>query len=1273
VNADDGETGAEGPSEILDAWLKARERGEAPSPPTEEWLARHPEQAAALRARVEVIEDLVEVLGDGTPPAAASALANLDPATCPPSRPVLLREERDDGPPLLSSRATVEGRYQIAGEIARGGMGVVLKGYDVDLAREVAVKVLRDDHAGRPDLVRRFVEEAQVGGQLQHPGVPPVYEIGVDGARRPYFAMKLVRGRTLSALLHDPAEGKREPTGFLATFASICQTVAYAHSRGVIHRDLKPSNVMVGSFGEVLVMDWGMAKVLARGGVEDDRRSQTASEVSPVRTVRSGPASGSDSQVGSVMGTGPYRAPEQARGEVHALDERTDVFGLGAILCEILTGKPPYLGTAQEVLAKAVHADLAEAHARIASSGADPSLVDLATRCLAPSREERPRDGGAVAHAVTAYLSSIEERKRAAEADLARAEVRTVEERKRRRLSVGLLAAVLGLVVLGGGGWVWLDAQRRSREEARGRLVTEALDETTRLRARASDVVGWTKAVAAARRAEALSRDGDVGASDRDRAVRALAEVETEATAVEDALRRAEDDRRLVERLDEIRQSFSSHFKGVRVAREIHAALAEAGLDPHVLGARGYAAALRDPIRLPVLLALGEWRERARRGKASTEALDAVLDVCDSDPWRARLRAARTIEDLRQVAADAAAAEPAVESLVALADRLGEDGDPERALDLAKRAWERRPDDFWANYSAARWARGCNPRRPDEGLRFAVAAVALRPESAGARHALGNARLDLDDLAGAETAYRDALRLEPGLPLAHFGMGLVSQRRGHLAEAEASFREAIRARPDYSEALNELGDVLGERGDAAGEERAYRDAIDADPANARAHDGLGTVLYRKGDLAGAAAEHREAIRLDPDLDRAHNNLGVVLDERGDLDGAAAAYAEAIRLAPPGSSWSARLNLAIVLEKKGDLARSEAEYREALRFGAPAARVHNGLGLLRARQGDLVGAEEEFRAAVRADPRWAHARGNVAQALRNRGELDRAVVELSELLRDLRSGSAGKAGVVRDARGGTFHAVGEPEVADVYGVLVEILVEIGAWPRALEVSREAVEACPTSPHAWFGLGVALFLSGPLSESIAALERSRGLDPTWRSSAATAAISLAEEHRRIEERLPALLSGREAPRDADDAARIAERAHLRGHFAFAAALYEGVLPQVPPDAASNLLYGGACAAARAATAAEADVAAPSDAERGNLRRKAAAWLRRALSRIEEKPRDQRWEVVRELRRWQRDPDLAGLRGRDALARLPAEERAPLEALWGDVERIAADRGR
>ncbi len=280
--------------------------------------------------------------------------------------PSVLLRDTDAGPespvvrPSSPEMPADRGRYQLLGEIGHGGMGAVFKGRDPDLGRDLAVKILLEEHQDTPDLVRRFIEEAQIGGQLQHPGIVPVYELGSFSDRRPYFTMKLVKGRTLATMMKDRGNPAHDQPRFLGIFEQMCQTMAYAHARGVIHRDLKPSNVMVGAFGEVQVMDWGLAKVLPKDGPKKDVVAHPANET-VVATVR---AKGESdlSQAGSVLGTPAYMAPEQARGEMEAIDRRSDVFALGSILCEILTGALAFTGgNSAEIIRAARRADTAAA------------------------------------------------------------------------------------------------------------------------------------------------------------------------------------------------------------------------------------------------------------------------------------------------------------------------------------------------------------------------------------------------------------------------------------------------------------------------------------------------------------------------------------------------------------------------------------------------------------------------------------------------------------------------------------------------------------------------------------------------------------------------------------------------------------------------------------------------------------------------------------------------------------------------------------------------
>ena len=399
---------------------------------------------------------------------------------------VLLRDAKGDVEPITFPASKeipqTSAKYQLLGEIARGGIGAILKGRDTDLGRDLAVKVLLDQHKDSPEVIHRFIEEAQIGGQLQHPGIAPVYELGQFDDRRPYFAMKLIKGETLSVLLAEREHPTDDRGKLLAIFEQISQTMAYAHSRGVIHRDLKPPNIMVGAFGEVQVMDWGLAKVLHSGGVADEKKAFVKQkEASVIRTSRSVGSDtpgdlGSETRMGSVLGTPAYMPPEQALGEIDNLDERSDVFGLGAILCEILTGLPPYVGeNSGEILRLATRGKLGDCFARLDRCEADEELVEFSKRCLAHEPCDRPRDASELAEHVSSYLESVQTKLRQAELERASQTARVAEEKKRRRVSMALAASFILLLCVAGGGWAFVQRQHNERQLAATAIVTEAL------------------------------------------------------------------------------------------------------------------------------------------------------------------------------------------------------------------------------------------------------------------------------------------------------------------------------------------------------------------------------------------------------------------------------------------------------------------------------------------------------------------------------------------------------------------------------------------------------------------------------------------------------------------------------------------------------------------------------------------------------------------------------------------------------------------------------
>ena len=372
-------------------------------------------------------------------------------------------------PPVSSTR------YVLGEEIARGGMGVVYRATDTLFGREVALKVLQERFGASSGAARRFAEEARITGQLQHPAIPPVHDIGTLPDGRPFLAMKLIRGRTLDDLLAERADPAADRGRFVAVFEAIAQAAAYAHDLSTIHRDLKPANVMVGDYGEVQVMDWGLAKILAgdpgaaasgpdAGQAPDDRPNRTTDYQADLSTVERTVA-------GYALGTPSYMPPEQAAGRLDEIDRRSDVFALGGVLCAILTGAPPYRGdTAAEVIRNAAAGELTDAAARLAASGADPELVSICRACLCPDPGGRLPDARAVAAAVANYRETVEKRLREQERRRAAAVARVEEQRKKRRVQRWLVGATVLLVVASSFGAVTVSLWRRAE---RNRAATE--------------------------------------------------------------------------------------------------------------------------------------------------------------------------------------------------------------------------------------------------------------------------------------------------------------------------------------------------------------------------------------------------------------------------------------------------------------------------------------------------------------------------------------------------------------------------------------------------------------------------------------------------------------------------------------------------------------------------------------------------------------------------------------------------------------------------------
>jgi tetratricopeptide (TPR) repeat protein len=1238
----------------------------------EEVCADDPELLAEVRARWERMQlvgqqldalfpaEAAASLGEGPPRAGSSLLKDLEVTRPGSVRPVLLRPPADAPPTPVNLPGSAEmpqphdlpERYHLVGEVARGGMGAVFKGRDVDLGRDIAVKVMLEHHRGRADMLQRFVEEAQIGGQLQHPGVVPVYELNQTTDRRLYFTMKLVKGKTLTALLDE-----REPDDlprFLSVFEQVCQTVAYAHARGVIHRDLKPGNIMVGNYGEVQVMDWGLAKVLAQRD-EPGQRRERPEEVTVIRTARSEcsestgearPKPGSQTLAGSVLGTPAYMAPEQARGEVDQLDERCDVFSLGAILCQLLTGRPPYTGSdVSTIFARSRRADLDEARHRLDACGADAALVSLAHGCLQPRKEDRPRDAGRVAQAVTGYLESVQARLKQAELDWAAAEARAGEEQKRRRveqvkarverqrlrLAIALAAALVALAAGAAlAGWWYQQEQLAQAQKQRD------LDAATAQRER----------VEAARQAEEATRKeflhGEVSAAldqgDREleelrqglqtllptpdrpltvsvllsnmkqwegrvqkarafwQRARALARSSPDLVPPEQLARlerfgkevaRAETDHDIARRLDAVRLGAASLVDGKTMTVSLAAPRCEGIFqkDLNLDLRRGQLDALAEQVRKSalryVLVAALDFWADVTTDAELALRLLEVARQADPDPWRDQVRAARNWNDLPQLKRLAA-------------DVQAQQQTPQILVLLAQRLREQ--EDKAAAADLLRTALIHHPA--DFWLNI-------------------NLSFLITDVGEKSGCYRAALAVRPDSAAAYANLGVMLQGKGDLKLAMACYHKALQLDARFAVGHNNLGTALRELLDLDGAIACYRKALELDSEFTAAHINLGNVLFIKKDMKGAIACYRKALEYNPRSAAAHYSLGRALFATKDMKGAIDHLQQAVDSDPRHAMAQYNLGAALALTK--DLTGAIARFQKALEIDPKHVLAHHGMGNVLREKRDLDGAIASYQKAVELNPRYTLAHINLGSVLEARGDVKGAIASYQQA-------------VALDAN-----------LADVHCRLGKLLISDDQLPaalQALELGHKLGSQRPDWPH-------------PSGQWVQLCKSMLALDQKW----------------------TAIQQGDAQPGGPAERLALAELCHgCKKQYVAAARLYAEAFagaPDLAPDLSRARRYHAACAAAQAAAGRGKDAAGLDEPARARHRLQALEWLRADLELWRKQlaggePAGVQ-AVINNLSRWQSTPDLASVRDEKALSLLPAAEREPWQRFWGEVDTV------
>jgi serine/threonine-protein kinase len=851
--------------------------------------------------------------------------------------------------------------------------------------------------------------------------------------------MKLVKGETLTALLQarsDPRAGQRR---FLSQFLQACQAMAYAHSRGVVHRDLKPSNLMVGSYGEVMILDWGFAKVLSRGGIADEKRASLyRDDVTRIETVRSG--GGAESIQGSVMGTPAYMPPEQALGNIDDLDKRSDVFSLGAVLCEILTGTPPYGTDANEVVLRAARGNVDEACERLDACGAEDGLVSVCKTCLAPLRKDRHQDAKALADAIEGHLTAMEERarrreetalrnrKRAAkaEADAAAqrsaaeaARTKAAEERARaekarnearyardavaqtrrvRKQVLAIAGALLGVILVGGGAYV----VKRNLREARIREVREALEAGLDKAQRFQSEDKLSEAVVAARQALDVGQQGEGDPTTLVLAEELIASLEATQRARADHAAKRERERVLRAALEPCRSRRSEIFDATATDAMYGAALRAHGIDlaNDVQAVAEVVRACLDPE--PVIDALDDWAW-LRRVRLSGQRRDwdrplRVAAAADDDPWRNDVRAAVLSQRTGRVRS-LAGTDPAqlpVASARLLAMALALVGDNDGAVEFLGRAQLRHAGDPLLLSLLVYHDSGSRLTR-QAAVRHATALVTLRPDVAEFRIEAASVEGRAGALNLALKDCRAALALDARLPEAHRLLARLLERNGDRDDALSAWRAAVALDPESGRTQARLGLALLHRRDLVAALRMCRRAAALEPDDADVQLALAKAALANRNLSDARAACKAALRVGGDDPQVRRALGLVFLAAKQVGEARREMNEALRLAPADPFVHNCLGLVLMSEK--DFAGAQAAFTKAAGAqGPPRAAAWANLGALWLARGDLKASVNACREAIAQASRLSAGPWSDGFTVGGRNPLDESIAVLRAVIR-----------------------------------------------------------------------------------------------------------------------------------------------------------------------------------------------------------------------------------------------------------------------------------
>ncbi len=1012
-------------AEIVEEFTDRCQRGEQPR--VENYLEKYPHLADAL---ADILPAIDALQASPRPNQEPSPSGHLDP-----DQTHALGLPRDDRKSNKSTLRLSQHGFEIQAEIARGGMGVVSRIWDRDFERSLALKVLLPKALRDPHALERFHREAQITGQLQHPGIPPVHQKGHLDDGSPYFTMKLIEGETLATLLRQRPNPQSNLSKFLSIFGQICQTVGYAHSQHTIHRDLKPANVMVGAFGEVQVMDWGLAKILeashedAAANTLSDNPPPTMEDLDEQNTVDSkqeqqkdtSEGVGSNTRAGSIMGTLAYMAPEQARGDVERVDSRSDVFGLGAILCEILTGSPPHVGQdTGGLLAQASGGDMKEAFGRLDQSKASPELIKIAKTCLAADEQDRYANAGELADVLEKYQAEVQERLRQAELEKAAAQAKSEEEgrrlraeRARRRTTVALafVGLLLASVLIGGLAWYRITRiQALAEAKGIGRTAKESVRKVEQSQAELQKTLqepggtGWmyTRSTAWESRLEqdrATLTNVGVLLEKAGREVEFLfPNLRSQVTAAKNQLEDNRKDFDVVTKLNRARESSLLIVGGktnrASVLNDYPSIFREIGLRIFQDDANELTARIRvSPIREQFVAALDDWSvvlwSQKKHGQQHRRLLEIAIGA-DSDPTRNQIRRlalggkAQAIAKLAKAyLQDPQKIRQSSPQTLHLCHALLHD--PELKTRWLRNAQMYHSEDLELTLRLAIDLQNKHCYEESEG--YCRGARGLHRDNPAAWLALGTALSGQDKWEEAVVVCQDVIQMDPNYAPAwtNLGVALINQKK--VREGLLALQTATRRDPSSASAWFNLGVALKEQQKEREAKVAYRKAIDLDADYPQAWAAIGAMLLsqKKVDAAIDAFQKaaKKAVNLDPDEHaKIWTNLGTAWESKREFPKSESAYRKAIKLdSNNAGAWAGLGNTLYYQQKIQDAA---AAYKKALRVeGSPKvmAVAWSGVGNTLASQGKLNEATVAFRKATRANPKYHQGWNNLGLALR----------------------------------------------------------------------------------------------------------------------------------------------------------------------------------------------------------------------------------------------------------------------------------------------------